>query len=75
VRSIRWGRVLLGGFLVELALVVIVLPLYPLAGQESLLYAAPPASFLVPHRHSRRYKYCIEIGSGEADLEADSPSA
>jgi putative membrane protein (TIGR04086 family) len=46
MKSIRWGWVLLGGFLAELAVFVIVIPLSLLAGQESLLYSAPPASFV-----------------------------
>lgn len=46
MRNIRWGWVLLGGFLAELAIIVVVIPLSLLAGQESLLYSAPPASFV-----------------------------
>jgi putative membrane protein (TIGR04086 family) len=46
VKNIRWGWILLGGFLAELAIFVIVIPLSLLAGQESLLYSAPPASFI-----------------------------
>jgi putative membrane protein (TIGR04086 family) len=42
----RWGWILLGGFLAELLVFVIVIPLSRVAGQESLLYSAPPASFL-----------------------------
>jgi putative membrane protein (TIGR04086 family) len=45
MKNIRWGWILLGGFLAELAVFVIVIPLSLLAGQESLLYSAPPASF------------------------------
>ena len=45
MQSIRWGWILLGGFFAELAIIVIVLPLSWLAGQESLLYTAPAASF------------------------------
>ena len=36
---------MLGGFLVELGIFVIVIPLSLLLGQQSLLYSAPPASF------------------------------
>jgi putative membrane protein (TIGR04086 family) len=36
---------LLGGFLAELAIFVLVIPLSLLVGQQSLLYSAPPASF------------------------------
>jgi putative membrane protein (TIGR04086 family) len=46
MKNIRWGWILLGGFLAELAIFVIVIPLSLLAGQKSLLYSAPPASFL-----------------------------
>jgi putative membrane protein (TIGR04086 family) len=45
MKNIRWGWILLGGFLAELAVFVIVIPLSLLAGQASLLYSAPPASF------------------------------
>jgi putative membrane protein (TIGR04086 family) len=45
MKDIRWGWILLGGFLAELAVFLIVIPLSLLAGQESLLYSAPPASF------------------------------
>jgi putative membrane protein (TIGR04086 family) len=37
---------LLGGFLAELAIFVAVIPLSLVAGQQSLLYTAPPASFV-----------------------------
>jgi hypothetical protein len=47
MKNIRWGWILLGGFLAEVAIFVIVIPLSLLAGQESLLYSAPPASFAV----------------------------
>jgi hypothetical protein len=46
MKSIRWGWILLGGFLAELAIFVIVIPLSLLVGQWSLLYSAPPASFV-----------------------------
>lgn len=45
MKSIRWGWILLGGFLAELAVFAIVIPLSLLAGQASLVYSAPPASF------------------------------
>jgi hypothetical protein len=38
-------EILLGGFLAELTIFVIVIPLSLLSGQQSLLYSAPPASF------------------------------
>lgn len=46
MKNIRWGWILFGGFLAEFAIFVIVIPLSLLAGQKSLLYSAPPASFL-----------------------------
>jgi hypothetical protein len=46
MKNIRWGWILLGGFLTELAIFVVVIPLSLLAGQQSLLYSAPPASFV-----------------------------
>ena len=46
MKNIRWGWVLLGGFLAELAIFIVVIPLSLLAGQQSLLYSAPPASFV-----------------------------
>ena len=46
MRSIRWGWILLGGFLAELAIFVVVLPLSLLAGRESLFYSAPVVSFI-----------------------------
>ena len=45
MKNIRWGWILLGGFLAELAIFVIAIPLSLLVGQESLLYSAPAASF------------------------------
>jgi putative membrane protein (TIGR04086 family) len=45
MKNIRWGWILLGSFLAELAVFLIVIPLSLLAGQKSLLYSAPPASF------------------------------
>jgi putative membrane protein (TIGR04086 family) len=46
MKNIRWGWILLGGFFAELAVFVIVIPLSLLAGQQSFLYSAPPASFV-----------------------------
>jgi putative membrane protein (TIGR04086 family) len=46
MKSIRWGWILVGGFLAELLVFVIVIPVSLLAGQESLAYSAPPASFV-----------------------------
>lgn len=47
MKSIRWGFILLGGFLAEFAIIVIVIPLSLIAGRESLLYSAPLASLVV----------------------------
>jgi putative membrane protein (TIGR04086 family) len=46
VRYIRWGWVLLGGFLAELVIFAVVIPLSLLTGRESLVYSAPAASFV-----------------------------
>lgn len=46
MKNMRWGWILLGGFLAELLVFVIVIPLSLVAGQASLLYSAPPASFV-----------------------------
>jgi len=46
MKNIRWGWILLGSFLVELAIFVIAIPLSLLVGQESLTYSAPAASFV-----------------------------
>jgi putative membrane protein (TIGR04086 family) len=45
MKGICWGWILLGGFLAELAIFVVVIPLSLLVGQQSLLYSAPPTSF------------------------------
>lgn len=44
--NLRWGWILLGGFLAELVTFAIVIPISLLAGQQSLLYSAPPGSFV-----------------------------
>ena len=46
MKNIRWGWILLGGFLAELLVFVLVIPLSLVAGKESMLYSAPPASFV-----------------------------
>jgi putative membrane protein (TIGR04086 family) len=46
MKNVRWGWILLGGFLAELAVFALVIPPTFWAGQESLLYTAPPASFV-----------------------------
>jgi hypothetical protein len=44
--GIHWLRVLLGGFLAEIAVIVLVLPIALLAGKNTLPYSAPAASLL-----------------------------
>jgi putative membrane protein (TIGR04086 family) len=46
MKNIRWGWILLGGFLAELAIFITAIPLSLLIGQQSLLYSAPAASFI-----------------------------
>ncbi len=46
MKSIRWGWVLLGGFVAELMIFAIAIPITIFAGQESVLYTAAPASLL-----------------------------
>jgi hypothetical protein len=42
----HWVRVLLGGFLAEVSVIVLVIPISLLFGQHVLLYVAPAASLL-----------------------------
>jgi hypothetical protein len=44
--GIHWPRVLLGGFLAEVLVIVLVLPLANLFGRSTLTYSAPAASLL-----------------------------
>ena len=44
---IHWIRVLIGGFLAETSVFVAVIPVFKLAGQHALLYAAPAASLVM----------------------------
>ena len=44
--AIHWGRISLGGFLAELALILAIVPLGLRLGDKFLHYAAPPGSFL-----------------------------
>lgn len=44
--KIHWVRILIGGFLAELLVFVIVIPVLLLFGQHPLLYVAPPASLV-----------------------------
>jgi putative membrane protein (TIGR04086 family) len=46
MKNIRWGWILLGAFLAEVAIFLIVIPLSLVAGEESLAYGAPVASFV-----------------------------
>jgi hypothetical protein len=46
MKNIRWGWVLLGGVLTEIAVIVIITPFGLLLGQEKLDFVAPPASFV-----------------------------
>ena len=43
---IHWVRVLIGGFLAELSVFAVVVPVFLLCGQHALLYAAPAASLV-----------------------------
>jgi membrane protease YdiL (CAAX protease family) len=43
---IHWVRVLIGGFLAELSVFAVVVPVLLLWGQHPLLYVAPPASLV-----------------------------
>lgn len=42
----HWARVLIGGFLAEVLVIALVIPISLLFGQHALLYAAPPASLM-----------------------------
>jgi len=44
--GIRWLRILLGGFLAEVSVIALVLPLAFLLGNNTLSYTAPAASLL-----------------------------
>ena len=43
---IHWGRILLGGLLAEVALIIAIVPLGLRLGDSFLHYAAPPGSFV-----------------------------
>jgi ABC-type Co2+ transport system permease subunit len=45
--TIHWGRILLGGLLAELALILAIVPLGLRLGDNFLHYVAPPGSFLM----------------------------
>jgi hypothetical protein len=45
--TIRWGRILLGGLLAEIALILAIVPVGLHLGENFLHYAAPPGSFLM----------------------------
>jgi putative membrane protein (TIGR04086 family) len=44
--GIHWLRVLLGGFLAEVSVIALVIPIALLAGKNTLTYSAPVASLL-----------------------------
>ena len=46
MKNIRWGWVLLGGLLANVAVTLLIVPVALLDGQERLGYVAPPASFV-----------------------------
>src|SRR3984893_9969606 len=45
--TIQWGRILLGGLLAEVALIVAIVPLGLHLGENFLHYTAPPGSFVM----------------------------
>lgn len=45
--GIRWLRVLIGGFLAEVSVIVLVIPVALAYGQHALLYVAPAASLVM----------------------------
>jgi putative membrane protein (TIGR04086 family) len=45
--TIHWGRILLGGVLAEVALIVAIVPLGLRLGDNFLHYTAPPGSFVM----------------------------
>ena len=44
--TIHWGRILLGGLLAEIALILAIVPLGLRLGENFLHYTAPPGSFV-----------------------------
>jgi putative membrane protein (TIGR04086 family) len=46
ITTIHWGRILLGGLLAEVALILAIVPLGLRLGDNFLHYAAPPGSFI-----------------------------
>src|SRR5271163_443173 len=44
--TIHWGRILLGGLLAEVALILAIVPLSLRLGENFLHYTAPPGSFV-----------------------------
>ena len=46
MKNMSWGWILLGGFLAEVLVFLVVIPWSVLAGRESLVYSAPLASFV-----------------------------
>lgn len=46
MNNVRWGWVLLGGFVAEIIIFGIAIPIAILLGEESILYTAAPASLV-----------------------------
>jgi hypothetical protein len=44
--TIHWGRILLGGLLAEVALILAIVPVGLRLGDNFLHYTAPPGSFI-----------------------------
>jgi hypothetical protein len=43
----HWIRVVIGGFLAEVSVFIVVIPVFRIAGQHALLYVAPAASLVM----------------------------
>jgi putative membrane protein (TIGR04086 family) len=46
VSKLRWGRIVIGAFLMEVALIAVAVPLNMLGAQDLLLYIVAPACFI-----------------------------
>jgi hypothetical protein len=58
--SIRWGRILLAAFLMELVLLAIAIPLNMRGERQIALYVIPPAALIVT------YAFTVWLGKGIA---------
>ena len=58
--SIRWGRILLAAFLMELVLLAIAIPLNLRGERQIALYVIPPAALIVT------YAFTVWLGKGIA---------